>query len=116
LKRPVSSNGNTGRKAQPTNGWAIKGVTGLEQAIYFTAKDRISKHRRGITFVMQQTSGSNQVLGRFRLAATTNRRRSRAKAALPRAPKWRTPQYPQGQAHRGTGTKLAVISEAPRLS
>ena len=74
-------------KQETTNGWAIKGVTGVEQAIYFAMKNPIgSDSEARITFVVQQTSGGNQVLGRFRLAATTNASALRApKAALPRA-------------------------------
>jgi hypothetical protein len=58
---------------ETTNGWAIRGATGVEQAIYFGLKDAISTEgETSITFVLEQTSGANQVLGRFRLAATRN--------------------------------------------
>ena len=74
-------------KHEANNGWAIKGVTGVEQAIYFTTKDRMSSDSEvSVTFLIQQASGGNQVLGRFRLAATTNPSAVRApKAALPRS-------------------------------
>jgi hypothetical protein len=58
---------------ETTNGWSVKGVTGVEQAIYFRTKTPISVDgESGLTFVLRQTSGGNQVLGRFRLSATTN--------------------------------------------
>jgi hypothetical protein len=80
---PATLDGNT----EAGNGWAIKGVTGVEQAIYFATKDPISDDGEAqLTFVIQQTSGSNQVLGRFRLAATTNPEAVRApRTALPRS-------------------------------
>ncbi|PYK99511.1 MAG: hypothetical protein DME19_08350 [Verrucomicrobia bacterium] len=68
------------------NGWAIHGVTGVEQAIYFATKEPMSSDGEArVTFVIQQTGGSNQVLGRFRLAATTN-------LGVVRAPKTALPQ------------------------
>jgi hypothetical protein len=58
---------------EANNGWAVHGVTGVEQAIYFKTKERISADgETTITFVIEQTAGGNQVLGRFRLAATSN--------------------------------------------
>ena len=58
---------------ETNNGWAIRGVTGVEQAIYFGLKEPISSEGEvSLTFVIQQTSGGNQVIGRFRLAATLN--------------------------------------------
>ena len=66
------------------NGWAIRGVTGVEQAIYFGLKEPISSEGEvSITFVLQQTSGANQVLGRFRLAATRNPHALRAPQTAP---------------------------------
>lgn len=61
------------------NGWAVRGVTGVEQALYLALRDRIdSEGETRITFVIRQAAGANQVLGRFRLAATRNREASRA--------------------------------------
>jgi hypothetical protein len=58
---------------ESTNGWSIQGVTGVEQALYFRTKAPLSTNvEAGLTFVIRQTSGSNQVLGRFRLSTTTN--------------------------------------------
>jgi hypothetical protein len=73
-------------KREGTNGWGIKGVSGVEQAIYFAVKEPISSDNEAdVTFVIRQTSGGNQVLGRFRLAMTTNPAAVRApKTALPR--------------------------------
>jgi hypothetical protein len=70
---------------QPTNGWAIHGVTGVEQAIYFATKSPMtSEEEANLTFVLQQVSGGNQVLGSFRMSATTNASAVRApKAAVP---------------------------------
>src|SRR5262249_29324024 len=65
-----------------TNGWSIKGVTGVEQAIYFSAKNPIDLDGM-LSFVLRQTSGSNQVLGHFRLSATTNPQAVRAPEAAP---------------------------------
>jgi len=61
------------------NGWAIREVSGVEQAIYFrTTEPLTNEEESSLTFVIQQTSGENQVLGRFRLAATTNAGAARA--------------------------------------
>jgi hypothetical protein len=58
---------------ESTNGWSNKGVTGVEQALYFRTKAPLPTNAEaGLTFVIRQTSGSNQVLGRFRLSTTTN--------------------------------------------
>ncbi len=72
-------------KQEVENGWAIRGVTGVEQAICFATREPISSDGElRVTFVLQQTSGGNQVLGRFRLAATTNPSAVRApRTALP---------------------------------
>jgi hypothetical protein len=67
------------------NGWAIRGVTGVEQAIHFALGEPIADlGETEVTFVIQQTAGGNQVLGRFRLAATRNPNAVHApKTALP---------------------------------
>ncbi len=58
---------------QTNNGWSIKGVTGVAQALYFRTKAPIQVGPEAVlTFVIRQTSGDNQVLGRFRLSAITN--------------------------------------------
>jgi hypothetical protein len=81
---PASATVDANREAN--NGWAIKSVTGVEQAIYFATKNPITNEDTSVTFVIRQASGGNQVLGRFRLAATTNPGVVRApKAAPPRA-------------------------------
>jgi len=67
---------------ETNNGWAIRGVTGVEQAIYFGLKEPLSSEGE-VTFVIQQTAGSNQVLGRFRLAATRSPDAVRAPRTAP---------------------------------
>jgi hypothetical protein len=68
------------------NGWAVKGVVGVEQAIYLTTKNPLTNEgTSSVTFVIEQKSGDKQVLGSFRLAATKNADVVRApKAAVPR--------------------------------
>ena len=155
---------------QTTNGWAIKGVTGVEQAIYFATKGgvRPSSVAAGstrvaaldlqkparvsnvaapedgrtplntnqgegesppassasaavvstVTFVIQQTSGGNQVLGRFRLSATTNAAAVRApKAALPRSDIAKLLQTPGDNRTKEQQQRLATFqrSAAPEL-
>ena len=76
----------TDDKQDANNGWGVRGVTGVEHAIYFATKEPVSSEGEvTATFVIQQNSGGNQVLGRFRLSATTNPSIVRvSKAALPR--------------------------------
>jgi len=73
-------------KRETDNGWAIQGVTGVEQAIYFATRNPISSDDEvSVTFIIQQTGGGNKVLARFSLAATTNPGLVRApKTALPK--------------------------------
>src|SRR6266542_3344892 len=72
---------------EANNGWAIRGVTGVGQAIYFALKEPMSSDGEvSLTFVIQQTSGGNQVLGRFRLAATRNPNAVRAPETAPPPP------------------------------
>ncbi|MBI2946252.1 MAG: PSD1 domain-containing protein [Verrucomicrobia bacterium] len=53
-------------------GWSIRGCTGVNQAIHFSIAQPISADgETTLTFVLKQISGANQVLGRFRLSATT---------------------------------------------
>jgi len=53
-------------------GWSIRGCSGVNQAIHFaTAEPITSDGEMVLTFVLKQTSGANQVLGRFRISATT---------------------------------------------
>ena len=69
------------------NGWAIRDVSGVEQAIYFrTTEPLTNDEEASLTFVIQQTSGENQVLGRFRLAATANPQAVQAPKTAPPAP------------------------------
>src|ERR1043166_669139 len=66
------------------NGWAIRGVTGVDQAIYFAVREPIcSDGDACVTFVIRQLAGDNQVLGRFRLAATRNPAAIRAPRTAP---------------------------------
>jgi hypothetical protein len=101
------------------NGWAIKGVTGVEQAIYFATKDAIADDGEvTLTFVLQQSSGGNQVLGRFRLAATTNPNAVGApKFARPRSDIVEILQVPKDQRSDEQKEKLAAYqrSAAPEL-
>jgi len=72
---------------EANNGWAIRGVSGVEQAIYFGLKEPIpTEGETSLTFVIQQISGSHQVLGRFRLAATRNPNAVRAPETAPPSP------------------------------
>jgi hypothetical protein len=72
---------------ETTNGWAIRGVTGVEQAIYFGLKEPITTEGEvSLTFVIRQRSGGNQVLGRFRLAATRDPNAVRAPQTAPPQP------------------------------
>jgi hypothetical protein len=67
------------------SGWAVRGVTGVDQAIYFATCEPITGDgEMNVTFVIRQTAGNNQVLGRFRLAATWDLEATRApRVALP---------------------------------
>jgi len=102
-----------------SNGWAIRGVTGVEQAIYFATKHSISNDgETQLTFVIRQSSGSNQVLGRFRLAATTNPNAVRAlKSVSPRSDIADILNLPKDQRSEGQVQKLAAYqrSAAPEL-
>ena len=109
------------------NGWAIKGVPGVEQAIYFAVKEpMVNEGESSITFVIRQTGGGNQVLGRFRLAATTNPGAVPApKTALPRpeivellkvAAKERTEDQKQKLAAYQRSAAPELIEERHRLA
>lgn len=82
---PASStlDGNT----NGNNGWSIRGGTGVNQAIHFATKEPIKNEGDiALTFVLRQSQGGNQVLGRFRLSATTSPEGIKAgKIALPSA-------------------------------
>jgi hypothetical protein len=110
---------------EATNGWAIKGVTGVEQAIYFAVKEVVGQASRlpngasrpqlnegetpstaggtpaplpTTTFIIRQTTGDNQVLSRFRFSATTNAAAVHApKTALPRPEIVKLLQIPPGK-------------------
>jgi len=106
---------------ETNNGWSIRGVTGCRQAIYFTTAPISTAVESAFTFVLQQASGSNQVLGRFRLAATTNSTAiSAPKIALPSPeiaevlkipPEKRTPEQRDKLAefHQSTAPELIDI-------
>ncbi|HKS37993.1 MAG TPA: DUF1553 domain-containing protein, partial [Verrucomicrobiae bacterium] len=81
-----SAASSTDDNQEANNGWSVRGVTGVEHAICFATKEPVSSDGEvNVTFVIRQTSGGNQVLGRFRLSATTNTGVVRApQAALPR--------------------------------
>jgi hypothetical protein len=102
-----------------TNGWAIRGETGVEQAIYFATKSPISNQSEvSVTFVIEQTSGGNQVLGSFRLAATRNGRAVRApKAALPSSAIAKLLEEPEHKRTEEQKHKLSAYqrSAAPEL-
>ena len=106
-------------KQEAANGWAIKGVTGVEQAIYFATKEPFATDGKvSVTFVIQQSSGGKQVLGAFRLAATTNPGAVRApKTALPRSEIVELLQVPGEKRTEEQKQKLAVYSRdaAPEL-
>jgi mono/diheme cytochrome c family protein len=54
------------------SGWSIRGCSAVNQAIHFaTAEPIASDGEMTLTLVLKQASGANQVLGRFRLSATT---------------------------------------------
>lgn len=58
-------------KNETGKGWSIRGATGVNQAIHLTTKEPINADGdQTFTFLLAQTSGKNQVLGRFRLSAT----------------------------------------------
>ena len=109
------------------NGWAVKGVTGVEQAIYFAVKEpMVNEGESSVTFVIRQTGGGNQVLGRFRLAATTNPGAVPApKTALPRpeivellkvAAKERTEEQKQKLAAYQRSAAPELIDERRRIA
>jgi hypothetical protein len=59
-------------KKESRNGWSVRGTTGVNQAIHFAIKEPISGgDDTTLTFIIQQTAGGNEVLGRFRLSAAT---------------------------------------------
>jgi hypothetical protein len=99
------------------NGWSVKGVTGVEQAIHFATKEPIaSDDEVGVRFVIQQTSGGNQVLGRFRLAATTNPDSVRApRAARPQADIAELLVVPRGERTEAQQQKLAGYQRSAAL-
>jgi hypothetical protein len=54
------------------NGWSIAGSTGVNQAIHWVTPEPLTCDcAETLTFTIQQNRGGNQVLGRFRLSATT---------------------------------------------
>ncbi len=53
-------------------GWSPRARTGVNQAIHFTTPKALEgEGQMMLTFVIRQDQGGNQVLGRFRLSATT---------------------------------------------
>jgi hypothetical protein len=59
-------------KTEGTNGWSVAGATGVNQAVFFATQGPLTRDGAAtLTFTLRQTSGGNQVLGRFRLSATT---------------------------------------------
>lgn len=73
-------------KDDAKNGWAVSGVTGVEHAIHFAMNPLAAlEGTNRVTFVIQQTSGANRVLGRFKLSFTRNAGSAATpKAAVPR--------------------------------
>jgi hypothetical protein len=55
------------------NGWAVQALSGTPQSIYFATHDPLDAADDGpLTLVLTQNHGDNAVLGRFRIAATTD--------------------------------------------
>jgi hypothetical protein len=52
-------------------GWVVRGMSGVPQAIYFSlAQPLDATAGQRFTLILRQTSGNNEVLGRFRIAVT----------------------------------------------
>jgi mono/diheme cytochrome c family protein len=70
-------------QADAANGWSVLGGTGTENALYLqTAQPVGGEGETVLTFTLRQLAGGNQVLGRFRLAATTQPAAVKAPPAL----------------------------------
>ncbi|MBI4661296.1 MAG: PSD1 domain-containing protein [Verrucomicrobia bacterium] len=74
-------------KNDANHGWSIRSSTGVNQAIHFVTKEPVAAEGdTTLSLVLKQSAGANQVLGRFRLSATTVAGGIRAgKTALPPA-------------------------------
>jgi hypothetical protein len=56
-----------------SEGWSVRDMPGVPQAIYFSSREAVDADDSAeLTFLIRQTAGNNQVIGRFRLSATTN--------------------------------------------
>lgn len=108
--------GNT----RTNNGWNVPGTSGASQAIYFTLQESVGGGTDELlTFVLRQTHGGHAVLGRFRLAATTDPAVVRAlKTTRPPDAISRIVQTPPAARSREQAQELAAYHRgtAPQLA